>query len=390
MAEPTEDDDALWHVGVYDAHCHPTDIMASIIDIADMHAKVLTVMATRAQDQHLVADAAQRYPINSQTDLETASSRHVIPAFGWHPWFSHQMIDNRGSDPATDPVDHYKAVLMPKCDDQDFLESLPPPIFLSQYLEDTEERLKSFPLALVGEIGLDRSFRLPYGGFIPAGDMPTKTGDSKEEHTPGSREGRSLSSYRVNLEHQKAILKAQFRLAGKLRRAVSVHSVQTHGVIFDLLQTMWKGHEKPSNRQRKRRQSASHTQSSETGDSELVQSLEAPLPYPPRICMHSYSGPPEALSQYFGPTVPADIYFSFSILINFSTRAAAKAESVIKAMPDDRILVESDFHCAGERMDGFLRDIVLKICKIKEWKPEDGSKQLKANWKRFVFGSSDG
>lgn len=378
------DEDVIWDVGAFDAHCHPTDIMASIEDIAKMRAHTLTVMSTRREDQTLVAQTAEKYPLKSREELDDRSRKKVIPAYGWHPWFSHQMVDGRGIEAGFDRLEHYKSVLTPRPDDEEFLRSIPEPLLLSEYLGEVALRLEASPFAIVGEIGLDRAFRLPKGPFHCPGDVSQKTGGSEEEYTPGSREGRPLTPYRVSLDHQKVILKAQFELAGKYRRPVSVHSVQTHGAVFDLLQELWKGHKRLSKRERKRRQSNPGAHGNEDDDSESLD----PLPFPPRICMHSYSGPPDALKQFLANTVPADVYFSFSICINFSTPAAAKAESVIKAVPADRLLVESDLHCAGERMDSLLKEIVIKVCEIRGWGLEEGARQLRANWEMFIFGRS--
>ncbi|KAJ9608290.1 Cut9-interacting protein scn1 [Cladophialophora chaetospira] len=377
--------DAIWQMGIFDAHCHPTDIVASIQDIASMKARVLTVMSTRAQDQDLVQEAAKKYPLHtSNDDFTDPASRYVVPAFGWHPWFSHQMYDDLNGDIAPDQIEHYKSVLTPRPDDVAFVEALPSPRSLRQFLLETEERLQECPYALVGEVGLDRSFRLPQGPSAMTGDMKSKTGGSEEDYTPGTREGRPLSPYRVDLNHQKTILRAQFELAAKLRRPVSVHSVQAHGLVFDLMQALWKGLEKPSKAQRKKTKDAANAFA---GDNQPIRNTDSnPPPFPPRICMHSYSGPPEALKQFLAPTVPADIYFSFSTAINFSNTSTAKVTNVIKAVPHDRILIESDLHCAGERMDQLLEEIVLKVCEVKGWTAEEGAKQLKENWMKFVFG----
>lgn len=352
-------------------------------------------MATRSQDQKLVEDTARRYLLNEATETLLQGkdrSRLVLPAFGWHPWFSHELHDDRQSTDDLDVSKHYKSVLDPEPQDLDFIKALPSPTPLTQYLAETERRLKDFPLALIGEVGLDRAFRLP---DLPAPkgsaeERSDKSGGSAEEYTGGSREGRPLTPFRVSLEHQKVILRAQLDLAARMNRAVSLHSVQAHGVVFDLIQSMWKGHEKPSKRERKKLQTAqSHTypdtSSSETGKGEAI---ERHLPYPPRICMHSYSGPPDALKQFFNPKVPTDFYFSFSTAINFSDSHAStdKVTSVIKLVPDDRILIESDLHCAGERMDDLLKDIVLRVCGIKQWPLEKGANQLKQNWMKFAFG----
>ena len=156
-----------WHIGVYDAHCHPTDTMPSIASIKDMQARLLTIMATRGQDQDLVASVAEQHGVTDLKQLRENSSENpkkVVPAFGWHPWFSHQLYDDSKEPEVTDvqahKTKHYSAVLSPT-PDADFIASLPDPIPLSKYLEETRQRLIAHPTALVGEIGVDKAFRLP-------------------------------------------------------------------------------------------------------------------------------------------------------------------------------------------------------------------------------------
>lgn len=380
MAESNDNDytsdDIIWHIGVCDAHCHPTDIMTSVESIGSMKAKVLTVMSTRLQDQHLVAETAEKYALRDKEGI--GGSSYIVPAFGWHPWFSHQLYDDLVNDTEVYADEHYNRVLTPSPNDRNFLDALPQPRALSSFLEETEKRLLEHPFALVGEVGLDRAFRLPAAESVNAKLNSYEHEDG--EYTPGSREGRPLSAYRVSMDHQKTILKAQFQLAAKHKRAVSVHSVQAHGVVFDLLQSLWTGHERPSKSKQRRRQNAAIAHPED--EREEVK----PIPYPPRICMHSYSGPVDPLKQFLAPTVPADVYFSFSEVINFSNACSAKVTEVIKAVPANRILIESDLHCAGQRMDELLRQIILRVCNIRGWSLEDGALQLRNNWEKFVFG----
>lgn len=380
--------EGAWNIGVFDAHCHPTDIMDAVGRLESMKANTLTIMATRSQDQELVRQVALKYHLATKFDVNDKNKKHVVPSFGWHPWFAHQIYDDRQRERDIDAKEHYRSVLVPVPDDDDFLAALPTPISLRDYLRSTEERLKEFQYALVGEVGIDRSFRVPYESFrVPDDpesqlrDTSAKTGAHEEgEYTAGSREGRPLSPHRVSLHHQKMILKAQFQLAARLKRSVSVHSVQAHGVVFEVLQELWQGHQKLSKRaQKKQRRDEKHPQ-------DTFQDEDPDIPYPPRVCMHSYSGPVDALKQYLAPTVPADIYFSFSSLINFGSQSPSKTVDVIKAIPNDRILIESDLHCAGDTMDSLLEKILIRVCEVKGWGLEEGAKQLRRNWEQFIFG----
>ncbi|KAL9087488.1 MAG: hypothetical protein Q9159_003625, partial [Coniocarpon cinnabarinum] len=253
---------------LYDAHCHPTDTMSSIEQIPTMNVSALTIMATRAQDQDLVANVAKSHALSNSSvspsknndntyddnkddtandGNDDANWRKIVPSFGWHPWFSHHLYDDTdrsNSNPLTpsETKAHYHAVLTPSPsldspEDENFLSALPPPKLLSQFLTETRERLTQFPSALIGEIGLDRAFRLPVA-WNP-NDVENRDG----KLTPGGREGRRLSSFRVELEHQKRVFLSQVKLAAEMGRAVSVHGVQCHGVLFETLRETWRGSE---------------------------------------------------------------------------------------------------------------------------------------------------
>jgi Tat protein secretion system quality control protein TatD with DNase activity len=375
-----EDNDVPWQKGIFDAHCHPTDTMISIDDISNMKAKVLTVMATRKEDQDLVGEVATRFPLREQDEYHRSPSTHVVPAFGWHPWFSYQLFDDRLAQEKPDVNIHYKRVLTPDVEDGTFLRALPEPISLRVFLAEMEARLRKHPFALVGEVGLDRSFRLPQIW------LPHEIASRDHSVTPGSREGRTLSPYRVRLSHQKVILEAQLRLAAKLQRPVSIHSVQAHGAVHEILQNLWYGHEKTSGRQRKRRSSAADAHAAEESENGYRGSSPSPLPFPPRICMHSYSGPADFLREFLKNTVPIDVYFSFSEAINFSNPSTEKVTEVVKSIPDSKILIESDLHLAGPDMDDRLGSIFQRICGIRKWSFEEGVQILGRNWRCFVFG----
>jgi Tat protein secretion system quality control protein TatD with DNase activity len=378
--------------------------MSSIAGISDMRARALTVMATRGQDQDLVASVAAKHMIADRTALSstaTQTSDKIIPAFGWHPWFSYQLYDDTGDakdstyDPSA-PTDeqkarHYGAVLSP-APDAEFIASAPDPQPLSTFIAETRQRVLDAGTALVGEIGLDKAFRLPW----PWNSAEHSGRD--DSLTPGGREGRTLSPHHVKMAHQVQILKAQLRLAGELGVAVSIHGVQAHGVLFDALASLWKGHEKEVVSRRKQKMVAkgaedfSSSDESDYGDEEEGFTKAAakpykPKPFPPRVCLHSFSGSPQMLSQYLNPAIPARIFFSFSTVVNLSTAGGeSKFPDVIRTCPDDQLLVESDLHTAGDDMDHVLEDMYRKVCEVKGWSLEEGVEKIRKNYEQFIFG----
>lgn len=412
-----------WDLGVYDAHCHPTDTLSSIPNISDsMRARVLTVMATRSQDQGLVDHLARTHgvkdrdavaPASGAQQVDDASPQRVIPSFGWHPWFSHQLYDDvllgktettfdpSAQDHKAQKRRHYNAVLSPSPqskDDETFIDELPDPQPLSGLIAQTRTYLEAHPYALVGEIGLDKAFRLPSHG--PAVD---------DEMTPGRRNGQRLSPYRVNMDHQRRVFIAQLNLAGEMGRPVSVHGVQAPGTLFDTLKSTFKGHEKRivTNRERKKiapnvdedfsssdeeGECVDHDKPGENSAARKAKKYK-PKPYPPRICLHSFSSAVQTLQQYIHDrSIPAQIYFSFSLLVNYSSggheheRKKHVADEVIRACPDSRILLESDLHTAGPEMDDMLEQIYRKACIAKDWDLHDGVKKIGNNYEEFIFG----
>ncbi|USP75554.1 hypothetical protein yc1106_02828 [Curvularia clavata] len=408
MAANKSEEEFPWNLGVYDAHCHPTDTMSSIETIQKMKARVLTVMATRAEDQDLVTATADKHSVKSADPSQWQREECIVPCFGWHPWFSYQMYLTQDIDPESnlqeqgpltgdDKIAHYKTVLQPSREDpseqdiQIYL-SLPDPTPFSAFLSATRKYLHQYPYALVGEIGLDRSFRIPES-WTGNQDLWAKRDNTL---TPGGREGRRLTPFRSSPAHQKKIFKLQLQLAAEARRAVSVHGVQAHGLVLEVLSDLWKGHEKQvlSKRERKKRgqdHPAAEAVIEADADSTPDSDSEA-KPYPPRICLHSYSGNVSNFRQYLNPAIPAQIFASFSTAINLSDaldeETPASFEELVRTVPDHMLLVESDLHTAGYEMDRRLEDIVRRICRIKGWGLEEGVRQLGKNWRTFAFGES--
>ncbi|PPQ63830.1 hypothetical protein CVT24_009779 [Panaeolus cyanescens] len=195
---------------VVDVHCHPTDAPEGVSASAMEELSItICAMSSMTSDQSKVKRLALDHPTK------------VVPAFGYHPWFSHLISLSEN----VDKEDHYRSLLLPQSSKDASLEAefekllphLPEPRPLKDVIAEVRANLTDIPRAFIGEVGLDRSFRVPYDYHA----------------TP-----RELTSFSIPLQHQLVILEAQLDLAVELERNVSIHSVKSQQATVDLLQRM--------------------------------------------------------------------------------------------------------------------------------------------------------
>jgi Tat protein secretion system quality control protein TatD with DNase activity len=104
---------------------------------------------------------------------------------------------------------------------ENLLPHLPDPTTLDNVLSELRHNLGLFPQAMLGEVGLDRSFRVPL-------DF--------------SASPRELTTFTIPLKHQLSVLEAQLDVAVELGRNVSFHSVKAQMCTLELLDRMSRKH----------------------------------------------------------------------------------------------------------------------------------------------------
>ncbi|KIM32290.1 hypothetical protein M408DRAFT_63027 [Serendipita vermifera MAFF 305830] len=324
---------------VVDVHCHPTDAGDISDDVMNnLHIKICA-MATHSNDQQRVSDLATRFPDN------------VIPCFGpvkiFHPWWYHEISL---FNPPPPKEDHYRSLFLPKDaapkkqeEFEALLPVLPEPRSLDEVLELVRSKLLAHPTAMLGEVGLDRSFRI---GYQPYPSPPP----------------RKLSPFITPIQHQLAILEAQFALAVELKRNISMHSVASQQITLDLMARMKEKH----------------------GAAWRAISID----------MHSCG-----LSLESWKSLEANytnVFLSLSTVIN------SRSDNhilLIRNCAEDRLLAESDYNSA-EKCTSQTWTILETIAQIRGWPLEtsweDGElpeeewgvvRRLERNWKRFAEGN---
>ncbi|SCU89078.1 LAME_0E02146g1_1 [Lachancea meyersii CBS 8951] len=304
-----------------DAHCHvttSTKTNANPISLSDLPV-VRCVMSNNSYDWQKIKN------------LKDSDPRTKV-GFGVHPWYSHlYYIADQGHPPSKDA--HYRSVL--QCSDTSELEQiicrLPEPVSLSDYIH-TEFEIASCDC--IGEIGLDKLFRLPENGFYQGDD-----------HAP-------LSRVKVSVEHQAQIFIQMCRLATIHSLPVSIHSVKCPSLVFDLCQEHLLPHSNVN------------------------------------VCLHSFTGSLETLTGVWLKKFPHErLFLSLSSYINFKNLDSAA--KLVQALPPHCILAETDFTWDTADDDTIIRELDFVLSQIalhqKLQSKQEAKELIYTNYQRFIL-----
>jgi len=259
---------------------------------------------------------------------------------GYHPWFSYLI----SAQPALSKDDHYRSLFLGSSPAkpehlqayQKLVDSLPEPTPISDVLMGLRRNFADFPQAMLGEVGLDRSFRVPFDYFASP---------------------RQLTPFVIPLHHQLVILEAQLDLAVELGRNVSLHSVKSPLCTTELLQKM--------------------QQKSHDGWSLI------------NVDLHSCGLSPEMWRDI--EKKHRNVFLSLSTVIN---GRSSNHKALIATCSPDRILVESDFNDVDKCTERTW-DMIQSIAAVKGWHVEEewldnlaesdwgAVRKLEENWYTF-------
>ncbi|KAL3772015.1 hypothetical protein ACHAWO_008187 [Cyclotella atomus] len=265
-------------------------------------------------------------PLDWKDTLTFASqSQFILPALGIHPWYLNDILaeDNQQED-----VEKYLSW---------------------DWLKELEQQISQHPNLVVGEIGLCKMAR-----FVR--EFPMELG------------GKATA-----LQLQKIVFRKQMELAAKWSRPVTVHCVNMHGSLMEVLtEILHHAIELYNTRE-----------SEQTHDDAMSLQEFVRNKFPPSIAMHSFTGTAHhaqeilqfeneilnrhqksnnkrgskkrmqayaeaAAKQSNSNTEHCIFYFGFSHAVNHimctSDKARRKGMEAVRAIPLDRLLAESDVH----------------------------------------------
>ncbi|SCU83443.1 LAFA_0D03642g1_1 [Lachancea sp. 'fantastica'] len=251
--------------------------------------------------------------------------------FGVHPWYCHLYYVGEKDCKLTKET-HYKSVLQGSNTEEvdQIISRLPEPINLQEHIQAEFEATRC---ACIGEIGLDKLFRLPENGFFQG-----------DERAP-------LSRVKVSMDHQTRVFIEMCKLAAKHSLAVSIHCVKSPSLMFELCKKHLLTHSDVN------------------------------------LCLHSFTGSLETLTGSWLKTFPSErLFLSFSSYINLKNDDSAA--KLVKALPRECILTETDFTWDTADPASIIRELDLILSHIAHQHDLQSLQEAKelvySNFQRFI------
>lgn len=330
---------------LYDAHCHLSPFFKdeSIQKInrvlKDNYGNQINTIPT------INLMSTTQWDIQFVNKISLDNPTIVQPCFGIHPWYTHlftiedyskEAIGYQLSDSEI-KSQHYSKIFnfikKVKIEDGDIsslpdllLDNLPVPKNLYELIKEIElmiqENIRNNENYefMIGEIGLDKLFRIPWNGYL--GNENEGLINTNSKFNSNSK----FSNYQVSLNHQIIIYKEFLKLAIKYNKPVSIHCVKAHGILFDTTRSMIK-----------------------IKDDKCI-----------NLCLHSYSGSIDQAKNWL-KLYKKNIFFSISEILNIKggTRKEKEKEKIdgydnedivdskcidlLKFLPFENILTETDY-----------------------------------------------
>ncbi|AMD22402.1 HGR063Wp [Eremothecium sinecaudum] len=259
--------------------------------LVDSHCHFTTVKQHRREVNNVKSDVIRRCIMSCNIyDWSAVRGEGDIIAFGVHPWYSHLFyigLEKHSKD------EHYRKVLKYSKDSdevKELIKALPDPISLEEHIQGAKSD-KFDQVKCIGEIGIDRLFRLPEDGFF--NDLGDATARPR------------LTRVTVKVEHQVAVFRRMCQLAVETGLAVSIHAVKCQELLFNVCRD-------------------------ELGPYSSV-----------TICLHSYMGSVEFVRNFWLRNFPySRLFLSISFAINLQNKSSAL--ELIKSVPLQCLLSETD------------------------------------------------
>lgn len=257
----------------------------------------------------------------------------VVPYLGVHPWYSHLYR----LDLLLDKRQHYHQCLSPAPSDE-LLEVLPDPVDLNSHLQHMGKLALHYTETGrrfgIGEIGLDKLFRVPSNGFYGNQEVTENVG---------------LTQCKVTMDHQKAVFVKQLELAHQLKKPVSLHCVKAHGPFFDIVSTDFHG-----------------------------------IPW---VVLHSYTGSLDQANAWIKAfkSHNRNLCFSFSNYINASDHKRDALVQLVRLLDAHQILTESDMPIDrflpqnSNEYFSQLENVARIVAEAKNWEMSHALAQLRSN-----------